>query len=143
MLHPRRATMLAASALLVAALSTPLLARLQLPLASFALRKFFSFVCHEIPERSFWVMGQPIAICIRCFGIYSGVVLGTLIQLPAKTSRQFLVIAALLNAMDVGAESLGLHGDLPLLRLSLGIVLGASVGALACSSHRQANNPFG
>jgi uncharacterized membrane protein len=41
----------------------------------------FSSVCHQIPERSFWVFGHPMAVCARCFGIYAGF-LGGLLPYP-------------------------------------------------------------
>jgi uncharacterized membrane protein len=38
----------------------------------------FSPVCHQIPSRSFFLFGYPLAVCGRCFGIYSGFFIGTL-----------------------------------------------------------------
>src|ERR1051325_12251048 len=32
----------------------------------------FSLVCHQIPERSFFIAGHPFAVCARCFGLYAG-----------------------------------------------------------------------
>lgn len=31
-----------------------------------------SVVCHQIPERSFWISALPLAVCARCFGLYLG-----------------------------------------------------------------------
>ena len=39
----------------------------------------FSSVCHQIPSRSFHILGFPLAVCARCFGIYFGFFLGTLV----------------------------------------------------------------
>jgi uncharacterized membrane protein len=36
----------------------------------------FSPVCHQIPSRSFHILGQPLAVCARCLGIYSGFFIG-------------------------------------------------------------------
>lgn len=125
--------MLLASALVIAAVSAPLFGRLHLVLADVALRQFFSLVCHEIPGRSFWIMNEPLALCVRCFGIYSGTVFGALLQLRAGVARKFLLLAALLNASDVGSETWGWHGSIPALRLLLGITLGVAAGALVCA----------
>lgn len=38
--------------------------------------KFFSYVCHQISERSFHVENHPFAVCTRCFGFYGGFFLG-------------------------------------------------------------------
>lgn len=47
-------------------------------LASFSnpLYAFFSYVCHQIPERSFHVQEFPFAVCSRCFGFYFGFLFG-------------------------------------------------------------------
>jgi uncharacterized membrane protein len=54
----------------------------------------FSRICHQIPERSFYIFGQKFAVCERCTAIYfaflSGVLLYPLIK---KIKRQFLVYA--------------------------------------------------
>ena len=39
---------------------------------SASLYKFFSFFCHQQPERSFHFAAQPLAVCSRCFGVYFG-----------------------------------------------------------------------
>lgn len=38
--------------------------------------KFFSVLCHQIPERSFHVENHAFAVCTRCFGIYFGLLAG-------------------------------------------------------------------
>ena len=37
---------------------------------------FFSFICHQIPERSFHIGPEQFAVCSRCFGVYFGLFLG-------------------------------------------------------------------
>jgi uncharacterized membrane protein len=44
-----------------------------------AIYKAFSFVCHQIPERSFHLIGYKFAVCSRCTGIYSGLAIAVLI----------------------------------------------------------------
>jgi uncharacterized membrane protein len=39
----------------------------------------FAPVCHQIPERSFFFRGFPLAVCGRCLGIYSGFLAGLLL----------------------------------------------------------------
>jgi len=41
----------------------------------------FSPVCHQIPSRSFHILGQPLAVCARCLGIYLGF-LGGIVLYP-------------------------------------------------------------
>lgn len=47
--------------------------------AAWPLYLCFSFVCHQIPERSFSYHGHPWAVCHRCTGIYAGMLLATLL----------------------------------------------------------------
>ena len=35
-------------------------------------------VCHQIPERSFQYLGEPLAACHRCTGLYVGFTLGVM-----------------------------------------------------------------
>ena len=46
-------------------------------------------VCHQIPERSFHLFGEPLAACHRCTGLYAGCTLGVLLWpwLPAFAAR--------------------------------------------------------
>ena len=40
---------------------------------------FFSFICHQLPERSFHVAGEQFGVCSRCFGVYFGLIAGFVI----------------------------------------------------------------
>lgn len=40
--------------------------------AGLAVYRAASIVCHQIPERSFWISALPVAVCARCFGLYLG-----------------------------------------------------------------------
>jgi uncharacterized membrane protein len=42
---------------------------------------FFSFICHQMPDRSFHILEHQFAVCSRCFGVYFGL-LGGLIAYP-------------------------------------------------------------
>lgn len=37
---------------------------------------FFSFLCHQMPARSFHLMDHQLAVCSRCFGVYFGLLAG-------------------------------------------------------------------
>lgn len=37
---------------------------------------FFSFICHQIDDRSFHIAGEKLGVCSRCFGVYFGIALG-------------------------------------------------------------------
>jgi uncharacterized membrane protein len=46
-------------------------------------------VCHQIPERAFWIAGHPLGVCARCSGIYAGFTLAVLLY-PLLASRRLL-----------------------------------------------------
>jgi len=35
-------------------------------------RSLFQFVCHQFPERSFYLNNRPLPVCHRCLGVYLG-----------------------------------------------------------------------
>jgi len=43
------------------------------------LYSFFSYICHQMPERSLHLVGHQMAVCSRCFGVYFGLLAGILI----------------------------------------------------------------
>lgn len=53
-----------------------------------AIYKAFSFVCHQIPERSFHLAGHKFGVCSRCTGIYTGFALAVLIYPIVRSLRQ-------------------------------------------------------
>lgn len=75
----------------------------------------FAVACHQIPGRSYRLLGYPLAVCSRCTGIYVGALLGLLVyplvrplasrRLPA---RRWLLLAAVPVLIDFGGEWVGL-----------------------------------
>ncbi|MEW6456798.1 MAG: DUF2085 domain-containing protein [Acidobacteriota bacterium] len=53
----------------------------------------FSNVCHQKPERTFFLFNFPLAVCSRCTGIYFGFFLGNLFLPILK--RKFIVFPEL------------------------------------------------
>jgi uncharacterized membrane protein len=85
-----------ASLWMVLLLAPPWLASRELPFsdASYAC---FASLCHQLPERSFQVWGNPVAVCARCFGLYFGFWAGLLLIPTLKTfARHFLAHPRLL-----------------------------------------------
>jgi uncharacterized membrane protein len=116
-----------ALALTLAPLTAPLLAG-SYPLTALLIRNFFSQLCHQDPSRSFLLGGAPVAVCVRCLGIYWGVAVGALVRL--RMSRRLLAVAVVLNLIDVATGVLHWHGNVPLVRFFLGLMLGVGVGAV-------------
>jgi uncharacterized membrane protein len=75
----------------------------------------FSAICHQLPERSFRLWGQPLAVCARCTGIYAGFLAGLLVypwvrRLADETfpDRRWLLLAAAPVVIDFAGGNLGL-----------------------------------
>lgn len=67
------------------ALAAPLLEYLRNPFAG-SIYSYFSLSCHQIPSRSFWILGSNMGICSRCFSIYLSYSLTFIIFLTARNS---------------------------------------------------------
>lgn len=99
--------------------------------AAQALYQSFGYVCHQIPERSFYVAGHPFAVCARCTGLYAGLAAGILLyplvrplrstQTPA---RRWLFIAAVPVGADFLLGFLGIWQNTHLSRSLTGALLG-------------------
>jgi len=69
--------------------------------APVALRPFCAFICHQRPERSFFVAGTQLPVCARCMGLYIGAALAMPLalrarSLPAARRERFVLAAAAL-----------------------------------------------
>ncbi len=119
-------------ALALTPLAAPLLAPSH-PLAALLIRSFFSRLCHQDAGRSFVVDGSPIAVCVRCLGIYCGAAFACLLGMGRVPAWRLLVTALTLNLLDVAMASLDCHGNLPMPRFLLGLLLGVGAGAVLVS----------
>lgn len=53
-------------------LLAPVAAAINLQAISNPVYSFFSYLCHQMPERSFHLENHAFAVCSRCFGVYFG-----------------------------------------------------------------------
>jgi uncharacterized membrane protein len=94
-------------------------------------------ICHQMPERSFWIAGHPLAVCARCFGIYAGFTLATLLypfvgplvarrlSTDGTPRREWLILALAPTAIDFTLGITGLWANTHLSRSLTGAWLGA------------------
>lgn len=94
--------------------------------------KVFSFVCHQIPERSFHLAGHQFAVCSRCTGLYTGFAVAALIYPLARSltrtdtpRRRWLILAAVPLLIDFSLTYFGVWSNTFLTRFSSGALLGA------------------
>lgn len=98
-------------------------------------RFFFSSLCHQLPERSFYINGVQMAVCTRCFGIYSGLFAGSIIfpllvirrKKTLKGGRKLLILSLLIIVIDFIGNLSGLWINTNMSRFCTGIFLGISV----------------
>ena len=95
-----------------------------------AIYKAFSFVCHQISERSFHVAGYQFAVCSRCMGLYAGFAVAALVYPLASSlsrtdtpSRIWLVLASLPLAIDFALGYFSIWQNTHLSRFLTGALL--------------------
>jgi uncharacterized membrane protein len=92
----------------------------------------FSYLCHQIPERSFHLAGHPFAVCSRCTGLYAGFAFATL-ALPLTRSLKrtdtphviWLLLSAVPLAIDFGLTYFGIWENNHFTRVTTGALFGA------------------
>jgi uncharacterized membrane protein len=96
------------------------------------LYRAFSFVCHQIPERSFFIAGHPFAVCARCSGLYAGFTIAAiaypLVRSLKKTDappRKWLFIAAAPLTIDYAVGLFGIWENTHASRFVTGALLGS------------------
>jgi len=104
------------------------------PALAIALQSAFSLVCHQHPDRSFFLFGGAVAVCARCLGIYLGATVGLLVRIPRQLAWHLLLAAIFISAIDWLTELAGLHGNWMLIRFGLGLALGAAAATLVANS---------
>ncbi|HEV7682748.1 MAG TPA: DUF2085 domain-containing protein [Pyrinomonadaceae bacterium] len=94
--------------------------------------KAFSYVCHQIPERSFFIAGHQFAVCARCTGIYAGFTVATLLYPLVRSLKQtdapprkWLFLGAAPLAIDFTVGYLGIWENTHSSRFATGALLGA------------------
>lgn len=93
--------------------------------------KFFSYICHQMAERSFSIGNAPFAVCARCFGVYFGLLLGVLIypffnriEETEPPRRIWLFLSLIPMGIDWALGVFGIWENTHWSRLATGVVLG-------------------
>lgn len=93
-------------------------------------------ICHQRPERSFYVFGQQVAFCQRDVGTYLGIVVGGLLywlsrrRLAIRSLRVYGIVFVLPVAADGLSQLLALRQSNWYLRLSTGTWFGLGTALL-------------
>src|SRR5215207_4520706 len=92
----------------------------------------FGTLCHQLPERSYFIHGHKFAVCSRCTGIHAGFAF-TLLVYPLIRSlrntawppRSLLILAAIPLAIDFSLTFFGVWENTHTSRLLTGALLGS------------------
>ena len=102
------------------------------PAFSASIYETFSFVCHQIPERSFHLAGHQFAVCSRCTGLYSGFAIAGLIYPLVRSLRRtdtprrlWLFLAPLPLLIDFSLTYFGIWQNTHASRFLTGALLGS------------------
>jgi uncharacterized membrane protein len=103
---------------------------------------FGAGICHQIPERSFYVEGSQLPVCGRCFGVYAGAAIAalascgpSLVRLGHVREARLLLIAAIPTLVTIALEWTGLHAS-NLARAAAGAPLGGAVALIVMAAVR-------
>lgn len=103
-------------------------------------------VCHQRPERSFFIEGHQLPVCARCTGLYLTGAIGLVGWLTMKLARRWrpiaidprlavrlLLIAAIPTAVSLISGAIGWWDGSNLTRALLAIPLGVTAGAIVAA----------
>lgn len=113
-------------------LIAPLLGKFEHRFSSGLIYLFFSKICHQIPERSFFIFGKQLAVCSRCTGLYFGFLLGAILYpFIFKLNRiwipswKYLLLASIPVAIDILIRTFRIAENTFASRFTTGLILGA------------------
>lgn len=104
------------------------MAHFQLFEISAKLTATYMFSCHQQPDRCFWLLGYPIALCCRCYGVYLSTAVSSVLAVYNRLniSRRTLLTMFIISAIDIyinyGMGKLNNTGNIT--RFIAGILLG-------------------
>lgn len=88
----------------------------------------FKLICHQNPDRSYFIWGYQIPVCVRCVGIYLGLPIGAIIYsmfCKINSTRlpdpKYLVVFLLPIVVDGLAQTFNLYHSPHYIRLITGI----------------------
>lgn len=105
-----------------------------------------SVICHQLPERSFFVDGRQLPVCARCTGLYLSAAAGLLGWVIWKTTRggdpsfvppraalAIVIGAGVPTAVSYVTGVIGVWEGSNITRALLAVPLGASTGAVVAA----------
>lgn len=81
----------------------PILAHFKQYDISATLTSLYVYSCHQQPDRTFWILGYPAALCCRCLGFYTGVFIFGIMEVYNKLhlKPKVYIILLLITIIDL------------------------------------------
>lgn len=105
-----------------------------------------SVICHQLPDRSFYLDGQQLPVCARCTGLYLSGAAGFLAWWIAKAARRWrpialvprraiaiVAVAAAPTVVSFASGVLGVWDGSNVTRAVLAVPLGLAAGAVVAA----------
>jgi len=105
-----------------------------------------SVICHQLPDRSFFVDGRQLPVCARCTGLYLGAGVGFAAWLAVRIGRGWrplsmhprraltlVVIAAAPTIVSFTSGLIGFWDGSNVTRAALALPLGLTAGAVVAA----------
>ena len=105
-----------------------------------------SVICHQLPERSFFLDGRQLPVCARCTGLYLSGAAGILgwftwkaargwrrFVVPPRAALAIVIAASVPTALSYATGVIGVWDGSNLARALLAVPLGASAGAVVAA----------
>jgi len=113
--------------------AAPLLASAGAEGAASPIYTFFSYICHQISDRSLHILGHQMAVCSRCFGVYFGLFAGVAVY-PLWRSvdeiesipRIWLFLSLIPITIDWSLTIFGIWENTHISRFVTGMILGVA-----------------
>lgn len=87
-----------------------------------------AFMCHQRPERSFFIRGKQLPLCARCTGILIGYILGILIAIITRCKyNTYFLFAIIPMIIDGGMQQIWGINSNNWRRLFTGILGGVAI----------------
>jgi len=92
----------------------------------------FGILCHQRPDRSYFIDGHKLAVCSRCTGVYAGFAFTLLVyplvrslRIATTPPRSWLLLAAVPMGIDFSLTFFGIWENTHTSRLLTGLLLGS------------------
>ena len=88
---------------LIGSLFAPICAYLKNYELSAQLTSVFLYSCHHQPDRTFWILGYPMALCARCMGVYLSTTVFSIICIfkNLKIEKKAILVLGFIALIDI------------------------------------------